>query len=425
MKVKRTLPAKAATQVPEPDLSPGSMLGRLRQMAKGKANSDADADIVVQDFRQEDRAAVRSFISVGSAQRDVAQQFPLLAYLIATRRVPPRQRRAAQCAIAAGQPLSRIARLAEVPMWTRVIPAASCIDPRGPLPQSADFTCRISDILRRRLDGDADLRGLLRLIAQANTVGGEELALWLASRHPEGHLGEDLTIPLRLIALWYLFTKVEHGLGRSLILTRWSRDLSLETGVRAVRNFARRIDIELLVGPQGLGDPWFPSTTFMDLDFIPMLTSTQVRDEALSNQNCLDWYAQRLAGNEARIFSVRDRHGRCIANVEISGSEKFPSIPRIAQIKAPRNEAAEPYVASIAETWLRRQIRAHGAPDMRRRKLPAPDARRWQEIVAPLKTAGTLPQWAEQCPTGEDLSKFDLELSVLGYRLHARGWRFA
>ena len=96
----------------------------------------------------------------------------------------------------------------------------------------------------------------------------------------------------------------------------------------------------------------------------------------------------------------------------------------IAQVKAPRNERAEAYVEGVAEIWLRRQIRTHGLPDMRRRRLPAPDARRWQDVVAPLVEAGRLPAWADTAPTNRELTQGELEFTILGCRLRTRGWRF-
>jgi hypothetical protein len=423
MKLARIVTAAVDLQAPVSGLSRGGMLGRLRQMAREKAN--ADANVIAQRFRREDRPAIRRFVATSFGHADVAEQFALLAFMIATKQVPTEQRIAAEDAIAAGAPLQKVARLAGIPMWARAIPPASCIDPSGPLPQSADFACRISDVLRRRVDEECDLRGMLRTVAQMHASAGEELALWLACRYPEGGLGEQLPEPLRILALWYLLSKAGPCLGRELIYTHWRRDLSLETAIRSAKNFARRIDLELLVGPDGLEDPWFSSAHLMGLDFVPLLTSTEIREEGLRNHNCLDWYAQRLASNEVRLFSVRNAQGVCVANVEVSGSESFPNIARIAQIKAPKNDPADPTVSSIAEIWLRRQIRSHGMPDMRRRKPPVPSADRWREIVAPMRAAGTLPVWAEACPTNSDLARTELEFSVLGYRLHARGWRFA
>jgi hypothetical protein len=230
---------------------------------------------------------------------------------------------------------------------------------------------------------------------------------------------------LRHLILWYLVSKAEAGLARDLIHTRWRRDLSLETAVRAARNFARRIDLELSIGPRGLDDPWYPRSHVLDFDFIPLTTSIQIREEACRNENCLDTYSQRLVRNEARVYSVRDRSGQCVANVEIQASETHPLLPRIVQIKAPRNDPALPDVSNAADIWLQEQVNRHGAPDMRRRQPRAPDARRWDEIMASPKAAGTLPGWASACPTNDDLERTELEFSILGYRLHARGWRFA
>ena len=212
--------------------------------------------------------------------------------------------------------------------------------------------------------------------------------------------------------------------GDELIHTPWRADLSLETALRAVKNFSRRLDLELLLGPAGIADPWYERVQVMDLDFVPLLTSADIRAESARNTNCLDWFGQRLAGNEVRLYSVRTLDGVCVGNVEISGSETHPHIPRIAQIKAPRNEAASSYLSEVTEIWLRRQIRAHGYPDMKRRRLPAPDAQRWHAIMAPLREAGELPAWASLAPANRDLQQTELEFTMLSCRLHTRGWRF-
>ncbi len=422
MKLSTTVHAHSVQHEPAQRLSRAGVLARLRQMARERAS--VDADVIAQCFRREDRKDVRRFAATSFAHADIAQQFSLLAYLVATRRIPAQQRLAAECAIASGATLPKIAAIAGVPMWTRQIPPSSCIDPQGQLPASASFACRISDVLRRRVDDEGSLRGWLRAVAQANNDAGEEFALWLACRYPDGHTGDLPAATLRMLVLWYLASKTTAGQTRAMIHTRWRRDLSLETGVRAARNLARRIDLELLVGPSGIADPWFPRSRVMNYDFIPLTTSTQIRTEALKNENCLDTYGQRLAKNEGRVYSVCSRDGDCVANVEIAGPEDRGILPRITQIKAPKNEPASPLLVSIADIWLQEQVRRHGVPDMRRRKLPAPDAKRWAWIIAPLSEAGTLPAWAVACPAMADLERTELEFSILGYRLHARGWRF-
>jgi hypothetical protein len=427
MKLSTTFHALSGQQLRQPEplsrLSRTSVLARLRQMTKERVI--ADADEIAQRFPRGDRSAMRRFVVTSSAQADVAQQFPMLAFMLATRRVPARQREDAGCAIASGAPLQKVAAIVGVPMWTRLIPPASCVQPSVCLPNSAKFACQIRDVLKRRIDDDADLRRWLCAVAQVHDAAGEEFALWLAARYPDGTAGDLPAGPLRTLVLWYLASKTARGQVRDMIHTCWRRDLSLETAVRAARNFARRIDLELLVGPRGVQDTWFPQDRVCDLDFLPLVNSTGIRDEALRNENCLDTYGQRLAKNELRLYSVRNREGRCVANVEISPTETFPIRPFMAQIKAPKNDPVAPFVNDIAEIWLQRQLAMHGVPDMRRSKLPTPDAQRWSWLIAPLKEAGQLPSWAERCPTSEELERTELEFSILGYRLHARGWRFA
>ena len=397
------------------------LLDRIQYTAKERVC--ADADVIAQQFRREDRAAIRRFAAKSPNHADAAQQFSLLAYLLATRLVPTEQRQAAESAIAAGASLAKIAGIAGVPMWSRILPPAACIDPLGRLPQSANFACRISDPLRHRLDDDADLRGYLRAIVQAHETCGEEYAIWLACRYPNARIGDLPPMPLRVLALWYLVSKAGPGLARDLVHTRWRRDLSLETAVRASRNFARRIDLELLVGPRGIENPWYPAARVADLDFIPQTTSLQVRAEARDNDNCLDTYGQRLAANETRLYSVRGPNGQCVANVEISPSDAHAHVPRIAQIKAPGNQPAPPIVGAIADMWLHRMMNRHGMPDMRRALPRMPDAGRWDEITASLRAAGSLPAWATSCPSNGELEQIELEFSILGVRLQARTWR--
>lgn len=398
-------------------------LRELRDRAQERAN--ADAEIIASRFPKQDRARLKRFASTSFAHGELAEQFPMLAYMLALKLVEPSQRATAEAAIASGETLTKVARAAGVPMWTRAIPPAACEDPRGPLPQSADFSCRVSALLRRRAEAEHDVRGIVRLVAHVYRTAGEELALWLAHRAPESSMGAELPSPMRMLVLWYLFSRLENCLGRELIHTPWRGDLSLETALRAVKNFSRRIELELVIGPKGLEDPWYPCAQVMDLEFVPLLTSTQIRDEAKTNGNCVDWYAQRLATNEVRLYSVRDARGRCLANVEISGSENHPGVPRVAQIKAPRNDPAGSYVMGVTDIWLRRQISLLGHPDMRRRRPAVPDAKRWHEIMAPLADASLLPEWANEAPTHRDLVQNELEFTVLGCRLHTRGWRFA
>ena len=423
-------PGETTRSEPAPTLQPEPMrrnlIAKLRELRdRAQARAVADAEVIAARFRKQDRAALRRFAAVSFAHCEVAEQFPMLAFTLARDLATPARRAAAEASIAAGEPLNKIARAAGVPMWTRALPPMACEDPGGKLPESATFACKISALLQKRAEGESDLRGLLRLITHAYESAGEELALWLAYRTPEKAIAAELPAPIRMLELWYLLSQETAGLGRELIHTPWRNDLSLETALRAVKNFTRRIELELMVGPSGLSDPWFAATRVMDLEFVPLLTSTDVRAEAKRNCNCLDWYGQRLATNEVRLYSVRNADGACVANVEISGSEDQPRVPRIAQIKAPGNEAASSYAAGVADIWLRRQMRFVGLPDMKRRRPPAPDPVRWREIVEPLANSGRLPSWARRAPSNRDLFQIELEFTMLGCRLHTRGWRFA
>lgn len=418
-----TVPGIAAALGATGRLSPGGLMAHLQHMRHER--SQADADNLAQSFHRDDRRQVRKFAATSAAHADVTRQFPFLAYVLACRLGNLDRRLAAEAAMSQGETLTRITRAAGVPIWTRGLPPAACTDPKGTLPDGAAFSRAIGDVLRQHADHGRELRGITRTIAFAHAAASEEFALWLATRLLAFCQNDPQPGPIRMLALWCLFSKCPPCLGRELILKPWTRDMGLETAFHAMRNFNRRIDLEVLVGPRGLDDPWYQRQSFKGHDFVPLVTSIEIRAEARRNQNCLDLYGQRLATNRSRLWSIRDAEGTCVANIEVCSSPTRPTAPCIIQIKAPNNQTASPLVTGMAQLWLRQQVRTHGAPDMRPRAAAAPDAARWRDIMAPLAAAGTLPVWARACPTNDDILVMDYELMSFAASIPTKGWRTA
>lgn len=265
---------------------------------------------------------------------------------------------------------------------------------------------------------------MLRSVAFGYVVAGEEFALWLGANHPLLSGDAAAPRPFRMLALWYLFTILPGTLGNEFVVTPWKREIGIDLALRAAKSFFRRIHVELMVGPKGVRDTWFPSEEFQGFRFVPISTGPLMRAEAARCRNCYDWYGHRIAVNDARLFSMRTADGRVVADIEVGRDETNPRRAAITQMKKPENKEPDPPLRAIGDAWLAAMLRRHGQPDMVRALVQEPDAARWHEIMAPLAAAGLLPEWARTAPTNANLSQFEDEFEKIGPPHSRRGWSY-
>ena len=74
-----------------------SLMATLRELrTKAQASAHADAEAIAARFRRQDRVRVRRFAAKSFAHGEIAEQFPMLAYMLASKLVDSARQEAAE-----------------------------------------------------------------------------------------------------------------------------------------------------------------------------------------------------------------------------------------------------------------------------------------------------------------------------------------
>ena len=118
------------------------------------------------------------------------------------------------------------------------------------------------------------------------------------------------------------------------------------------------------------------------LTFVPLLDRTEILAEARAMQNCADQYAERLADDRCRLFSIR-REREHIATLEVGPHSREAGMLAITQLKGRHNMAAPLDVWQAAYAWLAAQSGLRRLPP----RIPPErqlDDDVWQQLMGPI-----------------------------------------
>lgn len=139
-------------------------------------------------------------------------------------------------------------------------------------------------------------------------------------------------------------------------------------------------------------------------------------------QNCTDQYADRLAREKCRLFSVR-RAGSRVATLEIGPHPRETGVLAIIQLKARHNMPAPIEVWQAAYAWLASQPGLKRLPPMVPPERPL-NAEVWHELMAPYRQHKNGAPWLPQLPTLASFSCLDADMTDLARRAGVTSWLF-
>ena len=134
----------------------------------------------------------------------------------------------------------------------------------------------------------------------------------------------------------------------------WRPEIAFDTALCAAKSWLNRMRLMLQLGPGVLTDPWLSGGQVRGFTFVPLLDRMEILAEARAMQNCADQYAERLADDRCRLFSIR-REREHIATLEIGPHAREAGMLAITQLKARHNMAAPLDVWQAAYAWLAAQ----------------------------------------------------------------------
>ena len=144
--------------------------------------------------------------------------------------------------------------------------------------------------------------------------------------------------------------------------------------------------------------------------------------EARAMQNGADQYAEHLADDKCRLFSVR-RDSEHIASLEIGPHSREAGMLAITQLKGRHNMAAPLNVWQAAYAWLA------GQNGLRRLPPRIPPERRldtatWRQLMLPYRRRKDGAPWLPSTATHDVFDSFNMEMSDLARRGGVSSWLF-
>ena len=139
-------------------------------------------------------------------------------------------------------------------------------------------------------------------------------------------------------------------------------------------------------------------------------------------QNCADQYADRLARDKCRLFSVR-RRGQRVATLEIGPHMREAGFLTVTQLKARQNMPAAHDIWQAAHAWLSQQPQLKRTPAMTLPERPL-DTAHWQSMLLPYRLAQRGAPWLPEQITPHSFAALDQGVADLARRGGVSSWLF-
>lgn len=377
-----------------------------------------ELEAFVTRFNLPERREVRRLVRASSRLADLAKVFPGAVFAIASRRGPAASRLHAIALVEQGAPLKAVARALDLPLWLKRLPPEAFLGRLGRLPMSETFTRRVATRVPNEI---ASTASWLETVAFATEACDEDFALWLA----EQQLYSEPAEPERLFAVlaayaWYSGTPATRA--HKLIVVPWRAEIGFDTALCAAKSWLNRMRLVMQLDPGVISDPWLDGGKALGFEFVPLVDQHEILDESHAMQNCADQYADRLARDKCRLFSVR-RGSQRIATVEIGPHPRETGVLAITQLKARHNMPAPVEVWQAAHAWLATQTRLKRLPPMLAPERPL-KAETWDELMTPYRQRKGGAPWLPEAATLSSLGALDADLADLARRGGVSSWLF-
>jgi len=369
-------------------------------------------------FEPRVRREVRQLMRAHERFADLARVFPGAAVQIVSPAVSLADRRGALDLVCQGAPLKLVARMLALPLWLRKLPPEAFLVPLGEVPQGEAFARRIS---ARIPDGAADAAFWLGAICFAAKACHEEFAIWLAEQPIFDEGGEPSRL-LSILAAYAWYSGQPQTRAGSLIVVPWRPQIAFDTAICAAKSWFNRLRLVLLLGKSAIGDTWLAPGEAHGFSFEPLTDAAGLLAEAQGMQNCADQYADKLAKDRCRLYSVRRGAVRA-ATLEIGPHPRESGVLAITQLKARHNMPAPLEVWQAAFAWMATQAGLRRIPTAVLPDRPA-DNPAWRQLLATYRQAKDGAPWLPEAMTSSQFSSIDSDMAELARKGGVTSWLF-
>ncbi|WP_291173341.1 hypothetical protein [Hyphomicrobium sp.] len=377
-----------------------------------------DVEKMVNRFDAARRSGVRRLVNSSPRVLDLAVAFPGALYALASRQGAHQRRQKALDLVVAGAPLKDVALALDLPLWLRRLPPEAFSGSMGALPKSETFARRIANHLPTSAENSAFW---LRSVVFGAHACDDYFALWLAQQAIFMEPGEPECL-FGLLAAYAWFSNADLARARGLIVVPWRPEMALDTAVCAAKSWLNRMRLVLQLGEGVITDPWLQPGEARGYSFVPLLDHGAILAEAYAMQNCADQYADRLARDKCRLFSIR-RRGVRVATLEIGPHPREAGVLAISQLKARHNLPASAETWQAAHTWMGVQKDLRRTVNGTQTERPF-DTEAWSQLMATYRVRKGGAAWIPERASKDTFSAIDNGIGELARRAGITSWLF-
>ena len=377
-----------------------------------------EIEALIRRFNADSRRSVRRLLYSSPRLADLASVFPGAIHALATRRGTATRRRRALELVEEGAQLKEVARALDLPLWLRRLPPDAFAGPLPVLPASEMFARRIVNQLPSTT---AESAFWLASVAFASNACNEYFALWLAGQPVFTDSGEPERL-FGVLAAYAWFSGADGTRAHSLIVVPWRPEMAFDTAVCAAKSWLNRIRLTLQLRDGAIADTWLVPGDAAGFTFVPLVDQGEILAEAHAMQNCADQYADRLARDKCRLFSVR-RKGTRIATLEIGPHSRETGVLAINQLKARHNMPAPADVWQGAHAWLSQQKDLRRQPPLLVPDRPL-DAATWESLMISYRLKKRGAPWVPETLSLAKFAELDGAMADIARRGGVSSWLF-
>jgi hypothetical protein len=324
---------------------------------------------------------------------DLAASFPALLFALAVPR-PGLDPAPALARVIDGVALAEAATAADLPLWLRKLPPEALARPIPRLSDGELFRRQIANHLPR---SPKLAPTWLQTVADVAELAHEPAAVWIAREL----VREPLRVKparLRLISLWSWFSVQQATFGNELIGRRWTPDMRIGPALEAADDWRMMIALHVNLGHEPISDMWLQPAQVAGYDFLPLISTAAIAEEAKAMRNCLNTYGYNVAHNRSRLWSVR-RSGERIATLKVACRYRDP-LPNIVELEGAGNTDAPRELWWAARQWLHMHDLSQIDMGLRKWGTAPLDRATWLSLWRPYWLAKRrIPEWLPIAPS--------------------------
>ena len=294
---------------------------------------------------------LRKLVKTSSRLGDLLYSFPAAAFAVVSGYGDHNQRGEAVKLVKEGADLRRVAKVLDLPGWSKRLPPEAFAEPLSGLPGEEKFNRQIVNFIPTDVDEAAMW---LNWLQAARAGCDDDFALWLAGQRIYGaaRYGQLEGTPVLPLAAFAWFSEHADEPARRLMERPWHRRMGIGAAINGLVTWFDRVLLDLTRGDRNRGPGRYSKRKDRNrFHLVPLVTADALIEEGEAMDHCVGTYATAVAQGHCRIYSVR-RGGRRVATLELRWPNHNVGRPVISQLLGHSNVPVDRDVYMGVSDWL-------------------------------------------------------------------------